>query len=109
MSVLDEVKQKRDYAQSRKDAGEQGYDPAIEFYNRIIVEMEESQKVIKWLEDFHTFSPINEAYGDFGINLAERCSEGWILDNELLKANNKESVDYISLRDAVIAGINLTK
>ena len=47
MSVLDEVKQKRDYAQSRKDAGEQGYDPAIEFYNRIIVEMTTLQDTLR--------------------------------------------------------------
>lgn len=40
MSVLDEVKQKRDYSQYRKDCGEVGYDPAIDFYNRIIAEME---------------------------------------------------------------------
>ena len=66
MSVLDEVKQKRDYAQSRKDAGEQGYDPAIDFYNRIITEIESLasnlQKTIKYLKDYdpHQCSPYGE-------------------------------------------------
>lgn len=43
MSILDEVKEKRDYAQSRKDSGEVGYDPAIDFYNRIIGELEHNK------------------------------------------------------------------
>ena len=123
MTVLNEVKQKRDYAQSRKDAGEQGYDPAIDFYNRIIAEIEmlemnlqnavrlyhQEQSVINWLETFHLFSPINEGYGDNGIDLLERCSDGWILDKELLTIKEKEMETYPTFREAVLMGISLTE
>lgn len=39
--VLNEVIEKRDYSQYRKDCGEVGYDPAIDFYNRVINRMNE--------------------------------------------------------------------
>lgn len=89
MTVLDEVKQKRDYAQSRKDAGESGYDPAIDFYNRIIDEIEtlaiNLQKTITYLEryDPHQCSP----YGEIG-EFANRYTK-WLEDEQRFETNEE--------------------
>lgn len=95
MRLLDEVKQKRDYAQSRKDAGESGYDPAIDFYNRIIAEIESLavnlQKALTHLKryDPHQCSP----YGEI-CEFANRYTK-W-LENEQRFETNEELSERIA-------------
>ncbi len=45
-SVFAEVQAKLDYCRSRKEAGESGYDPAIDLYDRILTAFREMKQMI---------------------------------------------------------------
>lgn len=53
MSVLEEVTQKRDQCVKWAEEGGIGYQPAIDFYNRIIDEIERSNAKIRELRSYN--------------------------------------------------------
>lgn len=65
-------------------------------------------EMLDWLEDWHTMPGREFAYGDHGLDLLARGSDGWDVDGEWMPGKSREERTFDTLREAIRAAMRET-